>query len=135
MGGAFGIWFGLLTVFGQTLGYKMGFAPSAGIEANVRRQLLGSLNRTVGCFFGGLVSGLLAHRNAEGLKFGFLAGAAIGLISAVVTNLIPLIERRVDHLPPRMLGAVGASLVVLGFVLQSVQYWVVFLDVPIKQAD
>ena len=31
-------------------------------------------------------------------------------------NRIPYIELKVDHLPVRMLGAIGAGLVVLGFV-------------------
>lgn len=132
MGLIFGIWFGVLTGLGQMFAYKIGFTPSAGIDGPMGRLLLGALNRTVGYIIGGLISGLLAMHNTQGLRFGLSVGLTIGILSAVVAALIPSIEWRVDHLPTRMLGAVGAGLVVLGFALQSIQYWVVLLDVPIR---
>ncbi len=133
----FGIWFGLLSGLGQLFAYKLGFAPTAEVEPDIRprlskRQLLGSLNRVVGYVIGGSVSGLLANLGSQGLKFGIQAGLTIGIVSAVLAAFIPYIEWKVDRLPVRMLGAIGAGLVVLGFVLQSVQYWVTVLDVPVK---
>lgn len=137
LGRAFGIWFGLLSGLGQMFAYKLGFVPTAELQPDTRprirkRQLLGALNRTIGYVVGGTVSGLLAHEGAQGLKFGVKAGLVIGILSIALGTLIPYIERKVDNLPGRMLGAIGAGLVVLGFVLQSVQYWVTLLDVPIK---
>jgi hypothetical protein len=137
MGPLFGIWFGGLSLLGQMFAYWLGFAPTADFEPNARprfrkRQLLGALNRTVGYVIGGSVSGLLAHQSAQGLRFGMLMGLAIGVASALLAGLIPYIEWKVDHLPDRRLGAIGAGLVVLGFVLQSVQYWITLLDVPVK---
>jgi hypothetical protein len=137
MGRDFGIWFGGLSGFGQMLAYRIGFAPTVDFEPDTRprlrkRQLLGALNRTVGYVIGGLVSGLLAHEGMQGLKFGLIAGVAIGTLSAVLAAIVPYIEWKVDHLPARLLGAIGAGLVVLGFVLQSLQYWVTLLDVPVK---
>ena len=137
MGRAFGIWFGLLSGFGQMLAYRIGFAPTVDFEQGTwpkirTRQLLGALNRTVGYILGGLVSGLLAHEGTQGLKFGLIAGLSIGILSAVLASLVPYIEWKVDHLPARTLGALGAGLVVLGFILQSVQYWVTLLDVPVN---
>jgi hypothetical protein len=137
LGRAFGIWFGVLSGLGQMFAYKLGFAPTAEFQPDTRprirkRQLLGSLNRTVGYAVGGAVSGLLAHQGAQGLKFGLAAGLVTGVVSAILATLIPYIEWKVDHLPDRMLGAMGAGLVVLGFFLQSIQYWVTLLDVPIR---
>lgn len=137
LGLAFGLWFGLLSGLGQMFAYRLGFAPTANVQPNTRpglnkRQLLGSLNRTVGYAIGGAVSGLLAHEGAQGLKFGLKVGLVLGIVSAVLSALIPYIEWKVDHLPDRMLGAMGAGLVVVGFFLQSVQYWVTLLDLPIK---
>jgi hypothetical protein len=138
MGSAFGILFGLLSGLGQMFAYQLGFSPTAELQPDTRpritkRQLLGSLNRIIGYSIGGVVSGLLAQPGAqEGLKFGVKAGLVIGIVSLVLGTLVPYIELKVDHLPVRMLGAIGAGLVVLGFVLQSVQYWVTLLDVPIK---
>jgi hypothetical protein len=138
MGRAFGILFGLLSGLGQMFAYKLGFVPTAGLQPDARPRvtklhLLGALNRIIGYVICGAASGLLAQQGAlEGLKFGLKAGLAIGILSLVLATIIPYIESKVDNLPGRMLGAIGAGLVVLGFVLQSVQYWVTLLDVPIK---
>jgi hypothetical protein len=35
-------------------------------------------------------------------------------------------------LPSRRLGVLGTGLLLLGFALQSLQYWVVLLNVPVK---
>ena len=37
-----------------------------------------------------------------------------------------------DNLAERRLGTFGICLVLCGFVLQSVQYWTVILDVPMQ---
>jgi len=137
LGRAPGIWFGVLSGLGQMFAYKLGFAPTADLQPDTRPrlrklQLLASLNRTVGYGIAGSISGLLAHQGVQGLKFGIEAGLVIGIVSAVMATLIPYIEWKVDHLPDRMLGAIGAGLVVLGFCLQSVQYWVTLLDVQVN---
>ena len=44
----------------------------------------------------------------------------------------PYIEYYADNLPVRRLGVFGIWLVLLGFALQSVQYWMVLLDVAVR---
>ena len=41
----------------------------------------------------------------------------------------PYIEYFADHLPERRLGAFGIGLILCGFALQSLQYWLVLFDV------
>lgn len=43
----------------------------------------------------------------------------------------PYIEYYADNLPERRLGVLGILLVLCGFALQSIQYWVAILDFPI----
>jgi hypothetical protein len=42
---------------------------------------------------------------------------------------IPYIEYYADNLPERRLGAFGIGLILCGFALQSVQYWLTLFDV------
>ncbi len=44
----------------------------------------------------------------------------------------PFIEYFSDNLPERSMGAFGIGLIFIGFSLQSFQYWIVVLDVPVK---
>jgi hypothetical protein len=37
-----------------------------------------------------------------------------------------------DHLPEKRMGVFGVGLILTGFTLPSVQYWVVLLDVGIR---
>jgi hypothetical protein len=43
----------------------------------------------------------------------------------------PYIEYYADKLPQRTLGVLGIALILCGFALQSVQYWVALLDVQV----
>jgi hypothetical protein len=43
-----------------------------------------------------------------------------------------MIEWGADHMPQRRMGVFGVVLMFLGFSLQSVQYWVGLLDVPVR---
>jgi len=65
-----------------------------------------------------------------------LVGLEIGLIVAVVGGIVgavsPFVEWWADNLPERRLGAFGALLVLSGFGLQSLQYWVVLLNIPVR---
>jgi hypothetical protein len=136
-GNAIGIWFGVMSGLGQIVAYRIGFAPTEDFQPDnrlkvYRLQMLAALNRTVGYGIAGSLSGLLAHHGAEGVKFGLKAGLTIGAISAILSALVPYIEWRIDNLPARMLGAIGAGLVVLGFVLQSLQYWITLLNIPVQ---
>jgi hypothetical protein len=56
-----------------------------------------------------------------------VTGAATGIGGAV----IPMIEYYAETLPERRMGAVGIVLILCGFALQSLQYWVALLDVKV----
>ena len=57
---------------------------------------------------------------------------AIGGISALVGIVAPNIERWADSLPARRLGIFGTALVFLGFILESVEHWLLLFDVPVR---
>jgi len=37
-----------------------------------------------------------------------------------------------DHVPAKLMGVVGIGLILAGFALQSVQYWLTLLDVGVR---
>ena len=86
---------------------------------------LRTLTRAVTYAVTGYVSSLVAH---VGLK----VGLAIGVVTAIVGPCTPFIEWTADHLPERRMGVFGIGLIVVGFALQSFQYWVALLDVTIR---
>jgi hypothetical protein len=133
----FGFWFGFISAISQVVAYRLGFAPTAGQlpqarPALNRKQLTGAVIRTIGYGVCGAVSGYLGHDRQRGEQFGIALGLTIGIVSVIVGALIPYIEWTVDKLPERRLGAYGAVLVVIGFCLQSVQYWVALLDISVR---
>ncbi len=131
----FGLWYALLSAAGQLFSYRIGFAPTSGFEPTCRpslsrRQLLGVLNRTLGYTLAALVCEWLTG-SGKGPAFALKIGLVIGISSALIASLIPYIEWTVERLPERRLGLFGAVLVVTGFMLQSLQYWAVLMDLPV----
>ena len=43
----------------------------------------------------------------------------------------PFIEWTVDHVPEKRMGGFGVALILIGFTLQSAQYWAMLLDVKV----
>lgn len=62
---------------------------------------------------------------------GLEVGLVVAVVGAVVATLSPFVEWWADALPSRRLGALGAVLLA-GFTLQSLQYWVVLLNVRVR---
>lgn len=56
-------------------------------------------------------------------------GLVTGLVTGIGVTLNPYIEYCADNLPERRLGAFGIGLILCGFSLQSLQYWLALLDV------
>jgi len=54
------------------------------------------------------------------------------VVTAISITCTPFIEWTADHLPERRMGVFGVGLILIGFALQSVQYWVALLDVSIR---
>ena len=95
-------------------------------------QLLAAVNRTAGYAITGYLCALATLRREVALSVGLRAGIGIGLVTAVVGACTPFIEWMADHVPEKRMGVFGVGLILVGFTLQSVQYWVAFLDVTVK---
>jgi hypothetical protein len=52
-----------------------------------------------------------------------------GLVTGIGVTVNPYIEFYADNLPERRLGGFGIGLILCGFALQSIQYWLALLDV------
>jgi hypothetical protein len=134
-GWRFGLSFGVLSTIGQIFAYRMGITPTLGLDARRQRRkhLLGVANRTIGYAVAGLVSAAVAQKlSRTAILFGVGLGVGIGAISALMGAIGPIIERWADRLPARSLGAFGTFLIFSGFLLESVERWLVLFDVPIR---
>jgi hypothetical protein len=135
-GPTFGPWFGVMSAAALNASYALGFAPTDDYEAKSRprisgHKLVASLLRTLGVSTAGVIASLVVGSSAMQWPFGLLLGAAAGTVSALVGLFSPVIEWWIENLPERRLGVLGLSFILVGMVLQSVQYWVVVLDLPI----
>jgi hypothetical protein len=136
-GGTFGATFGALSMVGQAFAYRLGIRPTLDYHPATRprltkNQLLAVVNRTVGYAATGYVSALISHQRAHALRVGVKAGLAIGVVTAIVSAWVPFIEWTADHVPERRLGVFGVGLILTGFALQSVQYWLTLFDVSVR---
>ena len=136
-GVTFGATFGVLSTVGQVIAYQAGIRPTLDYQAATRprltkHQFLAALNRTVGYAAAGYISALTAHQSANALAVGVRAGLVIGLVTAISGFCTPFIEWIADHVPEKRMGVFGVGLILIGFALQSVQYWVALLDVSIR---
>ena len=131
-GGTFGALFGALSTLGQIVAYRAGIRPTLDYRPATRpgltkHQMLAAVNRTVGYGFAGSICALTAQR-ANALSVGVKAGLAVGVVTAIANACTPFIEWATDHVPERRMGVFGVVLILLGFALQSVQYWVALLS-------
>ncbi len=136
-GGTFGTTFGALSTVGQVLGYRTGIRPTIDYQPATRprltkHQFLAAVNRTVGYAVAGYLSALTAHQRANALSVGVKAGLVIGVVTAIVSACTPFIEWSADHVPEKRMGVFGVGMILIGFALQSVQYWLALLDVSIR---
>ncbi|PYY09487.1 MAG: hypothetical protein DMG61_22970 [Acidobacteria bacterium] len=132
----FALIFAVLSTVGQIIAYSRGVRPTMQYQAMARpritrRQATAALVRTVGYIVAALLSGLLAQ-GTYSIRFALEIGLVIGLATAFGNFLTPYIEWFADNLPERRLGVFGVVLILSGFGLQSVQYWVALLDVPLR---
>jgi hypothetical protein len=135
-GARFGIIFGAFSAVGQTLAYRVGIRPTLDYRPAKRPrltkyQLLAAINRTVGYAVTGYIAAIVAHQGANALSVGLKAGVVIGLVTAVAGSCTPFVEWFADHAPEKRMGVFGVGLILTGFALQSVQYWLALLDVAV----
>jgi hypothetical protein len=136
-GAPFGVTFGVLSTVGQAIAYRIGIRPTVDYKPAIRPrvtrfQLLAAANRTVGYAVTGYVSSLVAQHREHALAVGLKVGLAMGVVTAISGAFFPFIEWMADRMPKKRMGVLGVGLILLGFALQSVQYWVALLDVSSK---
>jgi len=135
-GGTFGFTYGALSTAGQVVAYRAGIRPTIDYLPTTRprltvRQFLAAANRMVGYAVTGYVSALVAHERAIALAVGLSFGVVIGLVTTTFSACTSFIEWGADHIPEKLMGVFGVGLILIGFTLQSIQYWLVLLDVSI----
>ncbi len=135
-GPTFGIVFGVLSTVGQVVAYRAGIRPTLDYEPGIRlrltrHQLIAAVNRTVGYTAAGYISAYAAGYRATALRIAFTAGLAVGVVTAVSSSFTSLIEWGADHVPEKRMGVIGVALILLGFGLQSIQYWAALLDLDV----
>jgi len=135
-GAPFGITFGVLSSVGQAIAYRLGIRPTIDYKPATRPrisrlQLFAAANRTVGYTATGYISSLVAHQREHAIAVGVEAGLTIGLVTAIAGSCTPLVEWTADHVPEKRMGVFGVGLILVGFSLQSVQYWLALLDVTV----
>lgn len=135
-GPRFGVTFGFLSALGQIVAYRVGVRPTldyapATRPRLTRHQVLAAVNRTVGYVIAGYVSSLVAERRDSAWSVGLEVGLVVGVVTAVVSAAMPLVEWTADHLPERRMGVLGIISILIGFSLQSVQYWLALFDLQV----
>jgi len=136
-GGTFGAVFGALSTLGQVVAYQLGIRPTLDYRPAKRPrltkyQLLAAMNRTVGYAVSGYVSSLVAQQREHAFAVGLKAGLVIGVVTAIAGTCTPFVEWIADHVPEKRMGVFGVGLIIAGFALQSVQYWLALLDVTVR---
>jgi hypothetical protein len=121
--------------------------PTVARSAKVGRCLPGSELRSASHFsslrssncrrrvytLAGLVSAAAARNYSRTvLLFAVCMGVALGVNSTLIGVIGPIIERWADRLPDRRLGVFGTFLILCGFLLESVEHWLVLFGVPIR---
>jgi hypothetical protein len=134
VGFGFAIAFGVLITLGQVVAYARGMRPALDYAASrrprlSRRQFRGTVVRALGYIAAALICSSLVHHVDHPWRFAIRVGLVTGLVTGVGVTVNPYIEYYADNLPERRLGAFGIGLILCGFALQSVQYWLALLDV------
>lgn len=134
VGGGFATSFAVLITVGQIFAYTRGMRPAIDYSASLRprlsrRQFWGTVARTVGYIASALACSAFIHPLDHPWFFAIRVGLVTGIVTAVGATINPYIEYYADNLPERRLGAFGIVLILCGFALQSLQYWLALFDV------
>jgi hypothetical protein len=134
LGFGFAVAFAILITVGQVFAYSRGMRPAMDYEASrrprlTRRQFWGTVVRTVGYIATALICSAFIHHVDHAWSFAIRVGLVTGLVTGVGGTVYPYIEYSADNLPERRLGALGIGLMLCGFALQSLQYWLALFDV------
>jgi hypothetical protein len=132
-GAAFGIW----ATLGQIFAYLRGIRPSMDYAESWRprltkRQFSAALVRTIGYVTAALLCSAFVQHLEHPWILALRVGIVTGIVTAIGNALGPFVEHFSENLPERSMGAFGIGLIFVGFSLQSFQYWIVVLDVPVR---
>ncbi len=133
----FGLLFGLLSGIGLMVVYAFQLSPSNAYQPHVKprlrpRELIASAMRGISTALAGMIAAFIVHSGSSAFDFGLTFGLVAGTVSAIVSVFSPFVEWWADHLPARRLGTFGTVILLLGLILQSIQYWVVLLNVVVQ---
>lgn len=141
LGLGFAMAFATLITLGQVYAYARGMRPAMDYEASrrtrlTRRQFWGTVVRTIGYIATALICYAVFPKAGHVWSFAvwvfaIRVGIVTGLVTGVLATVNPYVEYYADHLPERRLGVFGIGLILCGFTLQSLQYWLVLLDVRV----
>lgn len=134
VGFGFAVAFAVLLTAGQIVAYSRGVRPDIDYAANrrprfTRRQFGATVLRSFGYIVSALVCSAFIHHLAHAWAFAIRIGLVTGIVTAVGATINPYIEFYADHLPERRMGVFGIILILCGFALQSIQYWLALFDV------
>lgn len=134
LGFGFAVAFASFITIGQIFAYSRGMRPAADYSASgrprlTRHQFWGTVVRTLGYTVTALICSAFIHHVDRAWLFAIRVGLVTGVVTAVGATINPFIEYFADNLPERRLGVFGIALILCGFTLQSLQYWLTLLDV------
>lgn len=134
LGFGFAAAFALLITAGQIVAYSRGMRPALDYTAArrprlTRRQFEGTVVRTLGYMITALLCSTFIHHVDHAWSFAIRVGLVTGIVTGVGVTINPYIEYYADNLPERRLGVFGIALILCGFALQSLQYWLALFDV------
>ena len=129
--------FGLLSTVGQVVAYRIGIRPTLDYRPAARprltkRQFWAAVNRMVRLRPRRLHQRRHRAHRTHALAFGLKTGLTIGAVTVVSSACTPYIEWNSDHVRERSMGVFGVGLILIGFALQSVQYWIALLNIPVR---
>jgi hypothetical protein len=135
VGLGFAVAFAVLITVGQLVAYSRGISPSMDYAASrrprlTRRQFWSTVVRTFGYFSAAVVCSALVHH--VDWSFAIRIGLVTGVVTGLGQTVNPYIEYYADSLPERWLGVFGIGLILCGFALQSLQYWLALFDVRLS---
>jgi len=134
VGFGFATSFAILSTVGQILAYSRGMRPALDYASSfgprlTSRQFWGTVTRTAGYIASALACSAFIHPLDHPWSFAIRVGLVTGIVTAVGVTFNPYIEFYADNLPERRLGAFGIGLILCGFAMQSLQYWLALFDV------
>lgn len=134
VGFQFAVAFAILITLGQIFAYSRGIRPGMDYSSSLRprftrRQFKSTMNRTLGYILSALLCSAFVRHLDHPLLFALRVGLVTGLVTAIMSTMNPFIEYYADNLPERRLGVFGIALILCGFALQSLQYWLALFDV------